>query len=314
MSSPPPNSEGQDRAHSVAVPADFRGEVERAAAGRQAGDLELLGAEARGFEWEGEGLRLVGRAQFDLKAFEGARATWEAVRQLDESDAEADTLLDTIRRRLGDLPRSDRAGRNAARRTTDAAPARVLLFTGHMIDAPGRERPRFPPDKEGVARQAIREMLLRERESAGAVAHGIAGGASGGDILFHEVCAELEIPTRLFLALPREQYVRASVRPGGPQWVERFERLRRDLPARVLGDSEELPRWLRGKPDYNVWQRNNLWMLYNALAAGGDNVTLVALWDGKAGDGPGGTGDMVRGAAGRGAQTVILDANTLFGT
>jgi hypothetical protein len=158
------------------------------------------------------------------------------------------------------------------------------------------------------------ETVLGERESAGGVAYGIGGGASGGDILFHEVCAELDIPTRLFLTLPREQYVRASVRPAGARWVERFERLRRRLPTRVLGDSEELPRWLRGKPGYNVWQRNNLWILHNALAAGADRVTLIALWDGEAGDGPGGTADMVRSASERGAKTVILDTDKLFGT
>jgi hypothetical protein len=193
-------------------------------------------------------------------------------------------------------------------------PRRVLLFTGHMIDEPGRERPRFPPDMEGTARRAIRETVLGEHGAAGAVAYGIAGGASGGDILFHEVCAELDIRTRLFLAVPPGPYVRASVRPAGEQWVGRFERLLRRLPARVLGETEELPRWLRAKPHYNVWQRNNLWMLYNALAAGGENVTLVALWDGEVGDGSGGTSDMVRGAEARGAKTVILDTGTLFGT
>ena len=307
MFSRPPDSEGQDRTHSTAVPADFRDEVERAAAGRQVGDLELLGAEAEGFDWEREGLRLVGRAQFELEAFEGARATWEAVRRLDPADAEAVERLGVVNRRLADpAPQETDA--------TDAGPARVLLFTGHMIDAPGRERPRFPPDMEGAARRAITEAVLRERESAGAVAHGIAGGASGGDILFHEVCAELGIRTRLFLALPPAQYVRESVRNAGPVWVERFERLRQNLPTRVLADSQELPRWLRGKPDYNVWQRNNLWTLHNALAAGGENVTLIALWDGGAGDGLGGTSDMVQSASKRGARTVILDTKKIFGT
>jgi hypothetical protein len=269
---PGSSSNSEDRDHPSAVPADFRAEVERAVEGGHPGDLELLAVEARGFEWEGEGLRLIERA----------------------------------RRRL------EKSGRMT--QPAPGGPGRVLLFTGHMIDAPGRERPRFPPDMEGTARRAIMETVLGERESAGEVAYGIAGGASGGDILFHEVCAELGTPTRLFLAVPPEQYVRASVRPAAARWVERFERLLQTLPARVLGDSEELPRWLRGKLDYNVWQRNNLWMLYNALAAGGENVTLVALWDGGAGDGLGGTADMVQSAADHGAKTIILDTNTLFGT
>jgi hypothetical protein len=88
-----PNLQAQDRSRFLAVPMDFREEVEQAAANRQAGDLELLGAEARGLEWESEGLRVVGRAQFRLKAFKGARATWEAVRKFDPKDREANTLL-----------------------------------------------------------------------------------------------------------------------------------------------------------------------------------------------------------------------------
>jgi hypothetical protein len=527
-----PGLKAQDRSRFLAVPLDFREEVERAAAARELGDLDLLGVEAQGFEWESEGLRLVGRAQFNLKVFEGARATWEAILKPEQSDLEANTQLGTIYQRLGDLTRSDQAlkrvlsrtglepndraeahsllGRNAKIRWTNdwkggaslperqrqalesphldesleayegafdqdlnhfysglnamamltiqtelvkllpevwegkfedeaeaarelsertkrakklsaavdlsikaaearlkreqktdiwaeisdadlcfltsdkpskvtnayrralvdapvfafdavrgqlglyqelgllqdnvtavlavlapaqasssapqpassapqpapaAVPTRVLLFTGHMIDAPGREEPRFPPEGEAVARQKIREEVLREQELAGGIAYGIAGGASGGDILFHEVCAELNIPTRLYLALPREQYIKESVAPAGPQWIERFNQLHRNLPPRVLGESRELPRWLQEKPDYNIWQRNNHWMLRNALTAGGDNVTLIALWDRKpTGDGLGGTSDMVQSAAERGAKTIILDTNTLFAT
>jgi hypothetical protein len=35
----------------------------------------------------------------------------------------------------------------------------VLLFTGHMIDAPGRAVPRFPPDKVEIAKQKIAEAV-----------------------------------------------------------------------------------------------------------------------------------------------------------
>ena len=53
-------------------------------------------------------------------------------------------------------------------------------------------------------------------------------------------------------------------------------------------------------------------MLHNALALGRDKVTLIALWDGKTGDGPGGTEHMVEKAKARGAKTVILDTKALF--
>jgi hypothetical protein len=87
----------------------------------------------------------------------------------------------------------------------------------------------------------------------------------------------------------------------------------RSRQVRVLGDSTDLPAWLQEKPDYNIWQRNNLWNLHNALAAvGGENVTLIALWNCATGDGPGGTADMVNKARDRGAKTIILDTNKIF--
>jgi len=80
-----------------------------------------------------------------------------------------------------------------------------------------------------------------------------------------------------------------------------------------MGESLDLPRWLQDKPDYNIWQRNNLWNLHNALAtAGGENVTLIALWNGATGDGAGGTADMVQKAQERGAKTIILDTKKIF--
>lgn len=204
---------------------------------------------------------------------------------------------------------------------------RVLLFAGHMIDAPDRKKPRFPPEKEGVARERIREAILKEVRTGAGVAIGYAGGASGGDILFHEVCAELGIPTRLYLAIPPRKYVTTSVRDGGPRWVERFWALYNEYQAekkvRVLSDAtderEYLPAWLREKPNYSVWQRNNLWMLFNALVEGCDtktedpNVTLIALWDGEAGDGPGGTGDLVDKVKNLGARYDVIKTRELFG-
>ena len=117
------------------------------------------------------------------------------------------------------------------------------------------------------------------------------------------------------------------MRKAGGDWVERFWRLHKRLDAegkvRVLSEltdepadkAEYLPAWLRSKPDYNIWQRNNLWMLHNALAAGGDDcVTLIALWDKEpTGDGPGGTSDLVRKVQERGAVPKIINTKQLFG-
>ena len=87
----------------------FHEAVDRAKADGEKGDLGLLAAEAEGFEWESQGLRIVGRAQYIIEAYRGAAATWEALRQIDPLDLEANTLLGTIYQRLGDLTLSDLA-------------------------------------------------------------------------------------------------------------------------------------------------------------------------------------------------------------
>lgn len=202
---------------------------------------------------------------------------------------------------------------------------RILLFTGHRVDTPDRPTPRFPPRSEARAREMIRgavaaELARSAREADGGTAgappvRGISGAASGGDILFLEVCREMGIPCEVHLALPRDRYVERSV-ADTPGWVERFDRLLAVLPVRVLAEDDELPRWIRGggRSEASIWQRSNLRMLADALDAAHDaaHLTLIALWNGRQGDGPGGTRDMIGIARERGARTVILDAKELL--
>jgi len=54
-----------------------------------------------------------------------------------------------------------------------------------------------------------------------------------------------------------------------------------------------------------------LWILSNALAHGAHRAVLIALWNGEAGDGPGGTADMVERARRQGAKVHVLDAKKL---
>lgn len=186
-----------------------------------------------------------------------------------------------------------------------------LLFTGHMIDKKDRPEPRFPASMEEKARAAIKSMVQQQKDKYGDRLKGISGGACGGDILFHEVCGELGVQTELFLVLPREQFIVESVEFAGAKWVDRFDELYQKLPRRILAKTKELPKWLQAKPGYSIWERNNLWMLNSALVCGGINTTMVALWDGKGGDGAGGTQHMVKEAKARGAKTIIIDVAQL---
>jgi hypothetical protein len=186
-----------------------------------------------------------------------------------------------------------------------------LLFTGHMIDQPTRATPRFPASKEEAVREQIKEKVLAEKSQVTGPLLGIAGGACGGDILFHEVCAELKIPSEMYLALPKDKFAVESVSFAGANWMERYYKLIRDVPNPILADSKEMPKWLQKKENYTIWERNNLWLLYSSLVNGGLNMTLIAVWDGKGGDGPGGTQHMVETAKAKGAKVIVIDATKI---
>jgi hypothetical protein len=189
----------------------------------------------------------------------------------------------------------------------DARPAEVLLFTGHRLDAPGRPTPRFPAAAEPLAERMIASAIAEQLATASGPVAGLAGGASGGDILFHEIAARLGVPTELSLALPPAEYCAASVADGGDAWVARFEALCEGLPIRLLpAEAHSDERRL------SVWERNNLWLLDSAFAWTGGGISLLALWNGEGGDGPGGTAHMVARARAGGARVVLLDARRLL--
>lgn len=171
-----------------------------------------------------------------------------------------------------------------------------------MIDAKDRKIPRFPAVKEYAAREEIKNYLKREKEKYNDQLVGIAGGASGGDILFHQLCTELNIPSEVYLALPKEEYKKASVSFAGKKWEDRFELLTTNHPVHILGSKDG---------DGSIWEQTNLWMLDEALKDGGQKMTLIALWDGKGGDGEGGTEHMVRISREAGAKTMIIDTKKL---
>jgi len=192
-------------------------------------------------------------------------------------------------------------------------PDRVLLFTGHMVDSTERKTPRFPrtPAAEAAAREMIKASIERERQLEPGRLVGVAGGACGGDILFHEICEELGIETRLLLALPQGKFSAESVQHGDRDWVERYNRLCYRVRPRVLAEDKALPVWLSTKADYQIWSRNNLWMLFDALAMNARSLTLIALWDGGPADGPGGTQDLVQLVRVRGHKVDRLPAQQL---
>ena len=188
--------------------------------------------------------------------------------------------------------------------TETPAPAlkKALLFVGHAIDSPGRPTPRFPASAETQARAAIVRAIEEEAKDERAFCVGVAGASSGGDILFHEACESLGIASRICLSVPPAEYVRLGVVDAGTQWEARFRDLIARHPYQILSDSRQLPGWLRSNGPYDFWGRGAMWRYHTAAVVG--DITVIALWDGKAGA----AADLVMMAKERGAKVVVLDA------
>jgi hypothetical protein len=161
-------------------------------------------------------------------------------------------------------------------------PRKVLLFSGHMIDGPGRAEPRFPPDKERVAADAIANTLTRIDTGPGDLA--ICGGACGGDLLFAESALARGAGLELYIPFDEPTFFAKSVDFADANWHARFLAARSRATFHVMPD--ERGPLLTGADPYEL---NNLWMLESAERFGVGKVHFVCLWNGQGGDGPGGT-------------------------
>ena len=180
---------------------------------------------------------------------------------------------------------------------------RVAVFTGHMIDRPGRTSPRFPPQLEGAVRAAIRDRL---RASGARI--GYASAACGSDILFLEEILDLGGEAHVVLPYDRDQFLADSVEilPGS-DWGERCRRVLER--AEVTTASHQ--RLAVGGISYDY--ANMFLHGLATLRAEHLDTELVALavWDGRPGDGPGGTASTVARWQSQGLAVDVID---LLGT
>lgn len=195
--------------------------------------------------------------------------------------------------------------REIARHAPPRQPRQVLLFSGHMLDKPDRDVPRFPPQREAAAARAIAAKLDELGAGPGDLA--LCGGACGGDMLFAEACLARGVEVQLHLQFAEPEFLAASVAFAGPQWVERYYRLK--TRAGVLVQPDELG---PAPDDVDPYERNNLWQLYTALCFGPERVRFIALWDGRDADGAGGTRHMVETVRKHAGLAYVLDTNTLW--
>ncbi|MDO9597924.1 MAG: tetratricopeptide repeat protein [Azoarcus sp.] len=244
--------------------------------------------------------RTVEAARHDWFALDAIRQTPLLLHELAFRPAQTAAALDIVNREL-------------ALCTPPFTPRRVFLFSGHMIDAPGRSTPRFPPDKEAAAAQQIAVCLDALGAGPGDLA--LTQGASGGDILFLEACAARSLRLHLMLPLDEPLFIEQSLlaASNGSEWHKRYLRLKAGLndAPRILPVELGPLSWPDGTEPDNPFERCNRWLLWTALAWGIDKVQFICLWDGGGGDGPGGTAHMYREVKRRSGNVCWIDTRTL---
>jgi hypothetical protein len=171
-------------------------------------------------------------------------------------------------------------------RLDDVLPVpKVLAYMGHMVDADGRPTPRFPQEKVGRVRQAIQKRL-----SILGPLHGFGTAARGSDILFLEMLLARDYGATVVLPFPAAEFLAVS---GGGRWNERFQK----IPSNPRVETQRLKSARPPDTDLpSAFDDANREVQRRAIeyAKGLDEMPVViAVWDGKPGDGPVGTADAV---------------------
>lgn len=190
----------------------------------------------------------------------------------------------------------------------DAAnpPRHVLLFSGHMIDAPGRKEPRFPPGKQASVADAISALLDTADVAAGPNDLAICGAACGGDLMFAEACLARGTALEMYIGFDEQAFLADSIDFANANWRDRYFAAKRKATLHVAPD--ELGPLPAGADPY---ERNNLWMLERAMRFGAAKMIFVCLWNGEGGDGPGGTKHLIDEARKNSAPVYWLDIRKL---
>ena len=187
----------------------------------------------------------------------------------------------------------------------DGGPRNILLFSGHMIDVPGRPAARFPPQAVPLADRAIATKL--DELQAGPQDVAICGGACGGDLLFATAALRRGVQLEIYLPFDEATFLASSVDFAGHEWRERFEQAKSRSVVHVLpADGSPLT------SSANPYEANNRRMLDRARAFAGARLQFICLWNGTGGDGPGGTAGMMQAVQRLGGAVHWLDTRSLW--
>ncbi|MBL1178182.1 TRAFs-binding domain-containing protein [Pantanalinema sp. GBBB05] len=180
----------------------------------------------------------------------------------------------------------------------------VVVFAGHMIDRPQRSQLRFPAQLESLVNEAIQVQL----EGLDARL-GYCSAASGSDILFAESLLARGGEVRIILPFEREEFIQDSVAPAGAEWIKRFDRV-------IEQATEVIVVSQRQQGDRSLAYEYSNQILYGLAQMRANQLettlTPLAVWNGKPGDGPGGTATMVQYWQNQGHPVQIIHLEALL--
>ena len=154
----------------------------------------------------------LGEAQLVLGQFDRAAQSYASAYVQSAGDAGS---VATMRRQLQLLAR---VIPQAADALAHLLPPDIVAFAGHMIDAPDRALPRFPPLLVPAVQAAVRAHVARLNTPII-----YTSAACGADLIFIEAALEARAEVNVVLPFDRDDFVRTSVVVGGDDWVERFD-------------------------------------------------------------------------------------------
>ena len=176
----------------------------------------------------------------------------------------------------------------------------VVCATGHVIDPPGGPFARFPATRENSVRLRIQALLKRWDARLG-----YSGAAGGADLIFAETIHALGGETCLILPVDRQTFCRVERRRVGRRIIQRYHA------ALAKASSVTESPFSRARPrGGDIWDFGNRMILGNALRRASEletELNVLAVWDGKPGDGRGGTADMVSLARHCGLTVHVID-------
>jgi class 3 adenylate cyclase/tetratricopeptide (TPR) repeat protein len=162
---------------------------------------------------------------------------------------------------------------------------KVCVFSGHMLDGPGRETPRFQAADINRVQSEINRFFDSKR-----IGITYSSAACGSDILFLEEAIRRGVESIIVLPFPPEEFKRSSVSFAGPDWERRFDKVIASASNVINLDDDPSAPGAIAFTYTNRYLDGAAMLRARALAT---EVCCLAVWDGSPPLCAGGTSEIV---------------------